>query len=288
MTGAEGPGTMRPRSGRSLQAIGVGTWTFGGTPGGPQAEREADAIRQAIALGQNHIDTAEDYADGGAEEVVGQAIAGLRREDLFIASKLWKNHVAVGTVGPAVEAMLRRLRTDYLDLLYIHHPWPKAPWRDALPQIDRLIDEGIVRHLGVSNFNVEQLREAAARSRHPIAANQVRYSCDWQLAASTALVNWCRAHDVAIVAYRPLNDARLIDNPVLAAIGSRQHATPAQVALAWLVTKRALPIPKALAADHVRQNAAAARVRLSMGDIALIERSFRLPPVEKHREEGRI
>ncbi len=288
MTRAEGPGTMRPKSGRPLHSIGVGTWTFGAAPGGPQADREADAIRQAIVLGQNHIDTAEDYADGGAEQVVGRAIAGSRREDLFIASKLWKHHVAADTVRPAVEAMLRRLGTDYLDLLYIHHPWPEAPWRDAIPQIDRLIDEGTVCHFGVSNFNAEQLRDAAARSRHPIAANQIRYSCDWRLAASTAVVNWCRAHDVAIVAYRPLNEARLIGNPVLAAIGSRHHATPAQVALAWLVLKRAMPIPRALAADHVRENAAAAGVRLSPGDVAFIDRSFRLQATGRNRAQRSI
>jgi diketogulonate reductase-like aldo/keto reductase len=261
----------------------VGTWRYGAAPESAQRDREVGAIQRAIELGQNHIDTAEDYANGGAEQVVGRAIAGSRREHLFIASKLWKNHVAAGTVRPAVEAMLQRLRTEYLDLLYIHHPWPDAPWRDAVSQINALIDEGVVRHIGVSNFNAAQLCEAEMLSHHPISAEQIRYSCGYRPAATPDLVEWCRAHHVTIVAYRPLDDGRLVSNAVLADIGSQCDATPAQVALAWLATKGTLPIPKALTMHHVEQNAAAAAIRLSQNDVARIDRSFQGPSATPDR-----
>lgn len=266
---------MRTRSGRPLHPVGLGTWTFGDAPAAsPDVEAEIAAIRYALRLGQNHIDTAEDYAHGGAEQVVGQAIQGLRREDLFVASKLWRDHVAKDTVRPAVEAMLQRLGTDYLDLLYIHYPWRHAPWREALPQIDELIDEGMICHLGVSNFDADQLQEAARLTKHWIAADQIPYSCSHRQAASAELVHVCQTSRTAVVAYRPLEQGDLVGNAVIVEIGRHHGATPAQVALAWLLAKDALPIPKALRRDHVEQNAAASGLRLLADDVALIDRSF--------------
>lgn len=266
---------IRTRSGLPLHPVGVGTWTFGDAPAGsPGTGAEVAAIRHAVRLGQNHIDTAEDYADGGAEKVVGQAIEGLRREDLFIASKLWRDHVARNTVRPTVEVMLQRLGTDYLDLLYIHHPWRHAPWQEALPQIDELIDAGLVRHLGVSNFDAGQVREASVLARHPIGAIQIRYSCSHREAATDELLRLCRANDMVVVAYRPLEQGNLVRSGTIVEIARRHEATPSQVALAWLLSKQALPIPKALRRDHVEQNAAAVDLRLSSDDVALIDRSF--------------
>jgi diketogulonate reductase-like aldo/keto reductase len=235
---------------------------------------EAAAIRYALDLGQNHIDTAEDYADGGAERVVGTAIEGLHRANLFVASKLWKQHVASGTVRGAVEAMLRRLQTDYLDLLYIHHPWHAPPWQEAIPQIDDLIDEGVVRYLGVSNFDADRLREASALSRHAVMADQVLYNCRHRRDVTDALRRLCAENGTTIVAYRPLAQGELVGSGAIVAIARRSDATPAQVALAWLLARGALPIPKALGRDHIEQNAAVIDLRLSADDVALIDRSF--------------
>jgi diketogulonate reductase-like aldo/keto reductase len=170
--------------------------------------------------------------------------------------------------------MLRRLGTDYLDLLYIHHPWPDAPWREALPQIDGLIEEGVVRHLGVSNFAAAQLREASTLADHRIAANQIRFSCSQRKALDDELSHLCRVNGTSVVAYRPLDQGDLAANGIITDIAKRRQATPAQIALAWLVAKQTLPIPRASRLDHVTQNAAAIDIQLSTDDIVHIDRSF--------------
>ncbi len=263
------PSNLLTKSGKPLHPIGIGTWAIGTHPiFSAETAAEVAALRQAIGLGQNHIDGAEMYADGGAEQVIGQAIHGETREDLFIASKIWKNHVANGMVRPAVEAMQKRLGTDYLDLLYIHAPWFDAPWQQAIPQIDQLIDEGIVRHFGVSNFNAERLSEALAITRHPIVANQMHYSWMHQTEVTSELRNMCNANDIAIVAYRPLERGDMLQQPILLDIAQRYGKTPAQIALAWALTQDCLLLAKAIRPEHVEQNIAATSIQLKPEDVA--------------------
>ena len=222
----------------------------------PGAQAEVEAIQYAISLGQNHIDTAEIYANGGAEQIVGSATGLLKRDDLFIASKLWKSHMAKGLVRPAVEAMLKRLGTDYLDLLYIHAPWFDTPWQEAIPQISELIGEGMVRYFGVSNFNAVRLQEVLALASYPTAANQVHYSYMHQQGVTPELMQLCAVHDVGIIAYMPLEQCRTTRSVELADIAQQYNVTASQVALAWLVDQGVFPIPKALQRAHIEQNAA--------------------------------
>lgn len=265
---------LRTKSGHAIHPVGIGTWGFGAYPlFSPGSDAEAAAIQYAISLGQNHIDTAEMYADGGAERVAGAAIALASREELFVASKLWKNHLANGAVRPAVTAMLRRLQTDYLDILYIHAPWFDAPWQEAIPQIDALIDDGIVRHFGVSNFNAARLQEALSIARHPIAADQIHYSIPHQQEVTPELRTICEANGIAIVAYMPLEKGAAMDNPRLQRISQKYGCTPVQVALAWLLATHAYPIPKASQRSHIRLNADAASLTLSAEDIRTITES---------------
>lgn len=180
---------MITKSGKKLFPIGIGTWNIAGTftsdpsakykgavPSRGNEESEIDAIRYSISKGQNHIDCAELYGGFYTDEVVGKAIAGLEREDLYIADKLWKTSVGKGLVRPTVEKMLKKLGTDYLDMLYIHAPWPEVNWQEAIPQIDELIDTGIVRDFGVSNFTIADMEEAQKLAKHPIVANQMNYN----------------------------------------------------------------------------------------------------------------
>jgi diketogulonate reductase-like aldo/keto reductase len=264
--------TPQTKSGAYLHPIGIGTWGYGKYPMfSPGTEAEVAAIQQALELGQNHIDIAEMYAGGGAELIVGQAIKVVSREDIFVASKLWKNHVAKGLVRPAVEAILKRLDMSYLDMLYIHAPWFDAPWQDAIPQIDELIDLGIVRHFGVSNFNADRLREALDLSRHPVAANQMHCSCIHRHEVSTELQELCQTNDITIVAYMPLEKGEVLNNPLVGQVAQKYNATPAQTALAYLLSKKMQPIPKALRRAHIEQNIAAQNLELSEEDIRLIE-----------------
>jgi diketogulonate reductase-like aldo/keto reductase len=263
------------KSGRPVHPIGIGTWGYGEHPAlSPGTEAEIAAIKYSISLGQNYIDTAEMYADGGAERVVGRAIKSASREDLFVASKLWKNHVANGTVRPAVEAILKRLGTSYLDLLSIHAPWFDAPWQEAIPQIGTLIDEGIVRHFGVSNFNSDRLREILAMAHPPIASNQMHYSFMHPHEVTSELWELCSSNNIAIIAYMPLGKGEFVHYPILNDIAKRYRAAPAQIALAWLLDKQALAIPKAMQPSHIQQNIAAASVHLLAEDVLRINNSL--------------
>ena len=176
---------MQTKSGKAVFPIGIGTWMVAGdfaldpsrkykgaVPARGNKAAEIAAIRYSVEKGQNHIDCAESYSGFYTDEVVGEALSVFPREDLFIADKLWKTSVGEGRVRPTVVKMLDKLQMSYLDLLYIHAPWPEVDWRAAIPQIDVLIDEGVVRYFGVSNFTVANMKEAVKLARHKIAANQ--------------------------------------------------------------------------------------------------------------------
>jgi diketogulonate reductase-like aldo/keto reductase len=238
---------LRTVSGQRLHPIGIGTWGYGEYPTfSPGTEAEVAAVRHSLKLGQNHIDTAEMYANGGAE--------------------LWKNHVAKGLVRPAVEAMLKRLNTSYLDMLYIHAPWFDAPWQEAVPQINELIDEGTVRHFGVSNFNAARLQEVLSLTDHPIAVNQMHYNFAHRQELTLELKELHRLHNIVLVAYMPLGKGDLLGDTSLLSTAQKYRASPPQIALAWLLAQRALPIPKALRQVHIDQNLEAITISLSQED----------------------
>lgn len=260
------------KSGLWLHPIGIGTWGLGEfSTFSPGAETEIKAIQYALSLGQNHIDTAEMYAKGGAEQIVGRAIKSSNREDIFIASKLWKNHVAEGTVRLAVEAMLERLDTNYIDMLYIHAPWFDEPWQEAISQIDDLINEGVVRYFGVSNFSLEKIQIATVLSKHGIAASQIHYSCLHQSEATPELKDYCTANNIQLIAYMPLEKGDVNDNTAIQSIAANHRVTAAQVALAWLLQKGAYPIPKATSRKHIDQNHMATNITLQDFEMKALE-----------------
>lgn len=265
------------RSGKALHPIGIGTWDIGsrrnpdvvtGKYGGVEPvrgheEQEIEAIHYSISKGQNHIDCAELYGGFYTDEVVGRALAGQKRDDLYVADKLWKTSLGKGLVRPVVERMLKKLGTDYLDLLYIHAPFADAPWQEAVSQIDELIDDGIVRQFGVSNFPVAQMQEAQSLARHPIVMNQLNYNVLYRDAVDQAFRDYCAQHDIQIVAYQPVKRQEVLANKVVQEIAKAHSATPAQVALAWLLHMGALPIPKAVQKAHIDENLGAVNLVLT-------------------------
>lgn len=246
-----------------IHPIGVGTWTV--------SEADVPALQYSLSKGQNHIDTAEMYGSGEAETAVGAAIKGAKREDLFVASKVWKTNVGIGKVRPAVEAMLERLGTDYLDLLYIHAPWFDAPWREAIPQINDLIDAGLVRHFGVSNFTVDDMSETAASSKHPVMANQMHYNVLYKDEVDEAFRKYCTENNIKIVAHTPLVKG-IIDNSVVIEVAKAHNATPYQVALAWCLAKGTLPVPKSTDKSHVDQNLGTLDIKLTDQEMVQLDR----------------
>jgi diketogulonate reductase-like aldo/keto reductase len=277
---------MQTKSGKQLFPIGIGTWNIGGVwnPNDPTAkykgaepsydneEHEIEAMRYSISKGQNHIDCAELYGGFHTDEVVGKAIAGLKREDLYIADKLWKTSVGEGLVRATVEEMLKKLGTDYLDMLYIHAPWDDVVWQEAIPQIDELIDEGIVRNFGVSNFTVANMQQARQIAKHPIVANQMNYNVLYQEEVDQEFRDYCKENNIQIVAYQPIKRQEVLDNDAVQSIAKAHNATAAQIALAWLLAQDVLPIPKAINKSHIDENVKAVSVVLSEQELELLNK----------------
>lgn len=256
----------------ALPAISQGTWEMGVT--GSKRADEVAALRAGLELGMTLIDTAEMYASGGAEEVVGEAIRG-RRDEVFLESKvLPQNASREGTIQ-ACEASLKRLGTDRLDLYLLHWPGPH-PLEETIAAFEELVEQGKIRHWGVSNFDTHEMREVERIAPGRCACNQVLYnltrrSIEWEL------IEWCETRGILVQAYSPLEKARLPWRK-LEPIAARHHATAAQVALAWCIRHKAVQaIPKTSKLQRVQENAAAAKLVLTSQDFAELDAAFSPP-----------
>jgi len=274
---------LQTKSGKQVHPIGIGTWNisseldldpsakYKAKPMHGNEEVEIDALRYSLDKGQNHIDCAELYGGFYTDEVVGRAIAGYSREDLFIADKLWKPSVEKDQVRPTVEQMLKKFNTNYIDLLYIHAPWPDIDWQEAIPQIDQLIDEGIIRYFGVSNFTVDQMRKVMKTAKHPLVANQMNFNVLYKDEVPQMFRDFCKQHNIQIVAYQPIKRQEVLKNETVRMIAAVHGATPAQVALAWLIQAGTLPIPKATQKAHINENIKATSLKLTDDEMAKLE-----------------
>jgi diketogulonate reductase-like aldo/keto reductase len=269
--------------GERVPALGQGTWHMGEDR--RRAAEEAESIRLGIDLGMTLIDTAEMYGDGGAEEVIARAAGGIR-DSLFIVSKVYPHNGSRTGVIAACERSLKRLATDRIDL-YLLHWRGSVPLAETLEGFQRLERDGKIRYHGVSNFDRADMAEwAALQGGDTVAANQILYNLS-RRGPEWDLVPWCREHRVAIMAYTPLGQGRMLGTPVLAEIGRRRNATAAQIALAWLLRQEGtIVIPKASRAEHVRENRGALDVALTEEDLAALDRAF--PPPEGKTRLGML
>ena len=271
------------RDGERVPALGQGTWHMGENR--RHAADEAAALRLGIDIGMTLIDTAEMYGSGGAEEIVARAATSLR-DSLFIVSKVYPHNASRTSVVAACERSLKRLATDRIDLYLLH-------WRGSIPVAEtlegflRLQRDGKIRHHGVSNFDRADMAEwLALKGSDTVAADQVLYNLarrgpEWDL------VPWCREHQVAIMAYTPLGSGGMLGNPALAEIARRKGATPAQIALAWLLRQEnTIVIPKASRLEHVRENRRALDVQLTAEDLTAVDSAF--PPPEGKSSLGML
>jgi diketogulonate reductase-like aldo/keto reductase len=254
-----------------VAVIGQGTWRMGESAAARKGE--VAALRLGIDLGMTHIDTAEMYGDGGAERVVADAVRG-QRDRVFIATKVLPSNASYRGTLAACERSLRRLRTDRVDLYLIHWWSDQHPIRDTMRAMEELVARGLTRLIGVSNFDVAQLRAAqAALGRERVACNQVLYHLR-DRAIERTLLPYCEAQQVAIVGYTPVARGGFLRG-VVAEIAARHGRTARQVALAYLTRRPSLfTIPKASRPEHVRDNAAALDVTLTPEDVAAIDAAF--------------
>jgi diketogulonate reductase-like aldo/keto reductase len=205
--------------GVEISALGLGTFKMGEgrAAGTSDDEGDVEAIRLAIELGITHIDTAERYASGYSEEVVADAIEPFERRDLFITTKVWRNHLEHDDLIASIKASLKRLRQDYVDLYLIHWPNPEVPLEETMRALEFCAEEGYTRLIGVSNFSPELVEEAQSHLKdHRLVADQVHYSLVEQ-GPSSELLPYCQRNDVILVAYTPLARGKLTrpGNPVL-------------------------------------------------------------------------
>jgi diketogulonate reductase-like aldo/keto reductase len=266
-------------SGLEVPALGLGTWRLGEDPAHRQAE--IAALRLALEMGYRVFDTAEMYGDGGAESVLGAALAQADRSgalpaDLFIVSKVLPEHADTAGVLAACDASRRRLGVDCVSLYLLHWRGP-VPLADTVRAFEVLQRRGRIRNWGVSNFDLADMQELAALpGGASCAANQVWYSLS-ERGVEHALLPWQRLQQMPLMAYCPIDQGALVDHPGLQEVATRHRATPAQVALAWLMAQPGvMAIPKASDTLHLRHNLAAQRLRLESADLAMLERNF--PP----------
>lgn len=266
--------TLRLPSGQPIPVLGLGTWRMG--ENARHRQQEVAALRHGLELGMNLIDTAEMYAEGGAETVIAEAIAD-RRDSVFLVSKVYPhNATRTGTIA-ACDRSLRRLKTDYLDL-YLLHWRGTVPLAETFAALQQLQQSGKIRAYGVSNFDVEDLEETMqVAGGAAIATNQILYNLT-RRAVERSLLPWCRAHHIPVMAYSPVEQGRLLKQAALQRLAERRGLTPAQLAIAWLLhQEQVIVIPKASSLAHVEQNAAALKIRLSAEELAELEAAFPAP-----------
>ncbi|ADY02271.1 aldo/keto reductase [Vulcanisaeta moutnovskia 768-28] len=240
----------------------------------PGYERKLKALRVGLDGGINFIDTAEIY---GSEPLVGETIKDFNREDLFIATKVWPTHLKYDVVIKAAKRSLERLGVKYVDLYQIHFPNRRIPITETMRAMEYLVDTGLIRFIGLSNFNLNQIIEAqGALKKYEIASIQMPYSL-MDRAIEKDIIPYARKNGMAVIAYYPLDHGKLIRSIPRDIIDlvSKNHGpkTPAQIALNWIITKHehVFPIPRASNPDHVRENLGAVGWRLSQEEIEKLE-----------------
>ncbi|MBE0672919.1 MAG: aldo/keto reductase [Anaerolineales bacterium] len=256
----------------TLPKIGFGTWKIGG---GSFADSKTDsasmtALHTALEIGYTHFDTAEMYANGHSEELLGRAVreSTVGREALFIASKVTPSHLQYSDVLRSCENSLRRLQMEFIDLYLIH--WPSAGMKlaDTFRALNKLVRDGKIKHIGVSNFNLKLLKESRELSETPIITNQVPYSLADRSYIKNGMLEYCQKNDIFLTAYSPIEEGNLRANTTLESIAKAHNATTFQIALAWVVSQPCvITIPMSANPKHIRENFEAGDINLTQNEI---------------------
>lgn len=257
----------------TLPKIGFGTWKIGG---GSSPNPKADpvsiaALQSALEVGYTHFDTAEMYASGHSEELIGRAVreTNTKREDLFITTKVSPEHLNYDDVLKSCENSLRRLNTEYIDLYLIHWPRTGMKLKDTYRAFNKLVQDGKVKHLGVSNFSIKLLKEVQELSETPIITNQVPYSLADRSYVKNGVLEYCQQNDIFLTAYSPIEAGGLRSSKTLDEIAKAHNATTYQIALAWVISQpRIITIPMSTNPKHIKENFEAADIELSEDEIS--------------------
>lgn len=258
-----------------VDALGYGTWLIGGNSS-PDYSKDAyyvKVLKTAFELGYRLIDTAEYYGGGHTEELVGRALKDFDRKEFFIISKVWPTHLHYDDTLKAAEGSLKRLGIKCIDLYLIHWPNPDIPINETIPALERLVDLGKIRHIGVSNFSAKQLKEAMeATKKYDIAADEVKYSV-FDRRVEDELLPFARRNNVRIIAYTPLERGKIYRTTILEEMAKKYGKTVNQIALNYLISMETIPIPKAEKREHMIENLGSLGWKLEEKDLEMIRRS---------------
>lgn len=242
-----------------LPALAIGTNLMGGEDYGPPEYDKDDlyiiAIQEAIKLGYIQIDTAEVYGGGHTEELIGEAIKNFNRSELFITTKVCKEHLRYADVITALKGSLKRLNTNYVDLLLIHAPNPEIPIKETIEAMNYLVDQKLVKYIGVSSFNIEQIKEAQKYSKHPIIANQIKYSLWAKIDMNT--IRYCQKQGIIVIGYKVFGRGKLLTHKIskLIELAKKYNKTEAQIVLNWMANKKnVIALFKSTSPKHLREN----------------------------------
>lgn len=266
------------KCGLSIPVFGMGTWMMGGDAKrneNDNGEAAATALRCGLERGLRHIDTAEMYAEGFSEEITGRAIAGWARKDIFLTSKVWSSNLDFDGVLRAAEKSLKRLKTDYLDLYLIHKPNDEFPMSETFRAMNRLADEKIIKHIGVSNFSVPRLKLAQSLSERKITVNQIHYNLIYRQPEADRLVEYALDNDIMLIAWRPLQKGAISEAEILKKLAAKYHKTAAQVALNWVISQpNTVTLSTMRNPEHIVENIGALDWRLDNDDVEMLRRHF--------------
>lgn len=264
-----------------MPVFGIGTWKMGGVLAKDTTNDEKDrrGLRSAIELGITLIDTAELYGAGHAEELVGSVIKGIDREKLFIVGKVFKTNLSYDKVLSSCKASLERIGTDYFDLYLIHAPSSDVPLAETFKALDALKEQNIIKEIGVSNFTVEELKEAQKVTKNKIVVNQIHYNLAYQNLEE--IVAYSQENDILVMCYRPIERGALIEKeiPIISEMCKKYEKTPSQIVLNWLISQdNIVTISKMSDPKHLLENFGALNWMMEKEDIDKLRKE--IPPIE--------
>lgn len=272
--------TKRLKNGLEMPVFGLGTWMVGGDKNyDPENDDTADvrAIKNAVDNGITHVDTAENYAEGHAEKLVGKAIKGYDRSKLFLVSKVSRENLGYDDVLTHARASLERLETDYLDLYLIHAPNPDIPIQETMRAMDKLKTDGLIRNIGVSNFNIKRIQEAQSCTKNRIVANQLHLNLIFREPERKGLLDYCKENDVMFIAWRPIQKGVLAKKgvKVVDEMCQRYSKTPAQIAINWLISQpNVVTLSKMSDPRHLEENLGALGWQMKREDVEELRKVF--------------
>ena len=272
--------TKTLKNGFSIPTFGLGTWGMGGFREIDKNNDDAadiQAIKNAINLGVTHIDTAELYAAGHTDELIKEAVKGVDRSQLFITTKVSQGNQRYQQVKDSLKNSLKRLGMDYVDLFLLHAPSPDVPVEETMKAMDELVEEGLTKNIGVSNFTVKQMQRAQEATKNKIVVNQMHYNLMIREVEDKGILKYCQESDVLLMTWRPLQKGELLETgkDILGKLSSKYERTPAQVAINWLISqKNVVVISKTRSKAHLLDNLGAVDWKMDEKDVEYLRNEF--------------